>query len=50
MCDYLMTRALDDGRDWQSGKKHPTGQPGGSEEDMDCVRQAFIWSLKKSIS
>jgi hypothetical protein len=32
------------------GKIYSTGQPRRSDEDVDCVRHAFTWSLKQSIS
>jgi hypothetical protein len=31
-------------------EKQSTGQPRGTEEDVDGVRQAFVWRPKKSIS
>jgi hypothetical protein len=31
-------------------KRHSTGWPRRCDEDEDCVRQAFMWSPKKSIS
>jgi hypothetical protein len=50
-----MTRAFGDGTSnlerlavW--GKKHSTGWPRRSDEDVDHVGQAFIWSPKKFIS
>jgi hypothetical protein len=53
--DHLMTRALGDGtsnteRMAVSRKRHSTWQPWRSGEDLDHVRQAFIQSLKKSIT
>jgi hypothetical protein len=52
--DHLIARTLGAGtaseRDWQCIRKTAGEQPRRFDKDMDCVMEAFMSSLKKSVS